>query len=144
MKTRNIRLRLRETFGDPIGSYAGDAPVGVRDEGGECVGCGLPIFRCECPTSGTCPACGMMLLGGECGCSGRLGLNEAIEPCDECGMYEVDGSCECKHMDEGDELGEVAPKGYEKIVKALKKEPSVDNPWAVAWSMRKKGIRPRK
>lgn len=36
-------------------------------------------------------------------------------------------------------LSEVAPQGFESVVKALKKNPSVDNPWAVAWSMKKKG-----
>jgi hypothetical protein len=36
------------------------------------------------------------------------------------------------------------PKGYEDVVKALKKEPDVDNPWAVAWSMKSKGIKPKK
>lgn len=29
----------------------------------------------------------------------------------------------------------VAPPGMEPVVKALKKEPSVDNPFAVAWAM---------
>jgi len=51
-------------------------------------------------------------------------------------------TCECG-MNEA-ELDEVAPEGYEDIVKALKKEPEVDNPWAVAWSMKKKGIEPKK
>jgi hypothetical protein len=34
---------------------------------------------------------------------------------------------------------EVAPPGGEKVVKALKKQGSVDNPWAVAWAMKNKG-----
>lgn len=34
---------------------------------------------------------------------------------------------------------EVAPPGFEKAVKAMKKEKSVDNPYAVAWSMKNKG-----
>lgn len=42
-----------------------------------------------------------------------------------------------------DELDEKAPPGYEKIVKGLKKDKNVDNPWAVAWSMKNKGIGPR-
>ncbi len=42
-----------------------------------------------------------------------------------------------------DEIIEVAPPGYEKVVKALKKNPNVDNPWALAWSMKKKGIKPK-
>lgn len=39
---------------------------------------------------------------------------------------------------------EDAPKGYEKVVKGIKKDKSVKNPWAVAWSMKKKGIKPKK
>lgn len=39
---------------------------------------------------------------------------------------------------------EVAPPGYEPVVKALKKQPEIDNPWAVAWSMKSRGIRPKK
>jgi hypothetical protein len=38
---------------------------------------------------------------------------------------------------------EVTPPGYEKIVKALKKEPGIQSPWAIAWSMKKKGITPK-
>lgn len=45
---------------------------------------------------------------------------------------------------ESDEIREVAPKGYEKIVKGLKRDGEVENPWAVAWSMKKKGIKPKK
>ena len=33
---------------------------------------------------------------------------------------------------------EVTPPGYEPVVKALKKKPGVDNPWAVAWAMKGK------
>lgn len=42
-----------------------------------------------------------------------------------------------------DELDEVTPPGYEKVVKGLKKNPKVDNPWAIAWSMKNKGIKPK-
>jgi hypothetical protein len=169
MRNENfIKSMLQEKFGDPIGSYAGDAPVGVRSVEESCAGCGCPVDQCECPDSGTCPVCGMMPVGGECNCGG---LNEASaepcsqcdmlevdgkcecsgskmaegegEPCSECGMLEVGGSCGCTHMSES-KLQEVAPEGYEKIVKALKKNPSIDNPWAVAWSMKKKGIKPKK
>ena len=41
--------------------------------------------------------------------------------------------CECS-MSEDEELDEVTPPGKEKVVKALKKQKGVDNPWAVAWS----------
>ena len=37
------------------------------------------------------------------------------------------------------ETDEVAPPGGEKLVKALKKNKDIDNPWAVAWSKYNKG-----
>ncbi len=37
---------------------------------------------------------------------------------------------------------EVAPPGFEKAVKAMKKDKEVENPYAVAWSMKKKGYKP--
>jgi hypothetical protein len=45
---------------------------------------------------------------------------------------------------EDDDLDEVTPKGYEKIVKGIKKSGTAKNPWAVAWSEKKKGIKPQK
>lgn len=39
---------------------------------------------------------------------------------------------------------EAAPKGYEKIVKGIKKSGTAKNPWAVANAMKKKGIKPKK
>lgn len=41
-------------------------------------------------------------------------------------------------------LAEVTPPGYEHVVKGLKKNPDVDNPWAVAWWMKGQGIHPKK
>ncbi len=38
-----------------------------------------------------------------------------------------------------DEVDEVAPPGGEKVVKALKKQKGVKNPFAVAWAMKNKG-----
>lgn len=35
------------------------------------------------------------------------------------------------------------PKGFEPVVKELKKKGGVANPWAVAWSMKNKGIKPK-
>jgi hypothetical protein len=35
-------------------------------------------------------------------------------------------------------VSEVTPPGYEDVVLALKKDSDVDNPWAVAWSMKNK------
>lgn len=49
-----------------------------------------------------------------------------------------------KVTDEVRAIDEVTPKSYEDVVMALKKEPEVKNPWAVAWSMKKKGIKPKK
>ncbi len=37
---------------------------------------------------------------------------------------------------------EVAPPGFEKAVKAMKKDKEVDNPFAVAWAMKNKGYKP--
>ena len=42
------------------------------------------------------------------------------------------------------DMCEVTPKGYEKVVKGLKKDKNVENPWAVANAMKKKGIKPKK
>ena len=133
---------LLEAFGDPIGSYAGETAVGVRDQRGAmeetsvCPDCGMmPIDgQCGCNADDVCPSCGMMAVGGSCGCGG--GVETA---CQECGMNELE--CECGY---NQSLDEVAPPGYEDIVKGLKKEPTVDNPWAVAWSMKNKGIKPKK
>lgn len=182
MRNSHITKSLQEKFGDPIGSYAGDAPVGVRsvdEHETHCASCGMPAVdgSCECHDDMVCHQCGMMPVDGLCGCEG---LHEAVEPCEACGMLEVDGSCGCTHMQEKESVEEnastskkceckcadcvkyshdsdkckcgskdlqkteVAPKGYEKIVKALKKEPSIENPWAVAWSLKKKGIRPKR
>lgn len=53
-----------------------------------------------------------------CGCMQQL---DEEETCSECGMM-------------APELDEKAPPGREKQVKALKKDPDVDNPFAVAWA----------
>ena len=39
---------------------------------------------------------------------------------------------------------EVAPPGWEGTVKAMKKHKDIDNPWALAWSMKKKGYKSHK
>jgi len=116
-----IAKKLYETFGEPIGSYAGEAPVGVRNEGGPCPDCGMmPIAGrcgCEADSSGVCSKCGMMPLDGICECysSGRhvnesscvcggngmkqgasceCGMRE-METCSQCGGMVEDGMCEC-------------------------------------------------
>lgn len=143
MKTHDIHTRLIEAFGDPIGSYAGNAPVGVRivDEDGTCPACGMmPIAGqcgCDAASEEICD-CGMPI--SQCKCEGHM--HEGVEPCEECGMYEVDGACGCTHMEEVD-LEEVTPPGHEKMVRGLKKDPSIDNPYAVAWAHHEKYGRPK-
>ena len=39
---------------------------------------------------------------------------------------------------------EVAPEGWEKTVKAMKDEPGIDNPYALAWWMKGKGYQSHK
>lgn len=160
MRYSRAHRTLQERFGDPIGSYAGDAPVGVRSEDGAvCSGCGMMMVdgACGCHESpcgcgapegdctcdmGVCPACGMIPIQGVANVTEGTG-------CSECGMTQGTGCSQCG-MTQGSgctherDVEEVAPKGYERVVKALKREPEVDNPWAVAWSMQKKGIRPKK
>lgn len=42
------------------------------------------------------------------------------------------------------DLAEVAPPGWEGTVKAMKKDKDIDNPWALAWSMKDKGYKSHK
>lgn len=90
-------LNLQEVFGEPIGSYAGDAPAGVRSEAATCPDCGMmPIDgSCDCDHSsgedegGVCGGCGMMVVDGRCGCS------HAAQVCPDCGMMPIGGNCGC-------------------------------------------------
>jgi hypothetical protein len=102
MQKKSTSNIIQERFGDPIGSYAGDAPIGVRDE------------------PEVCPECGMMSIDGNCECNDNIISSNGFMKLDE------------------DEIDEVAPPGDEKLVKALKKNPDIDNPWAVAWSIHNK------
>jgi hypothetical protein len=43
-----------------------------------------------------------------------------------------------------DNVAEVAPPGWEKTVKAMKKHDEIDNPYALAWSMKNKGYKSHK
>ena len=118
MKT-DIEAILLERFGDPIGSYAGDASVGVRSiEDHACATCGMkdcdcdhsiledetcsaslgPCKRVESKEEIICSECGMMPIEGEgCGCESP---SEA-EVCEECGMMSLEGEgCGCTHLDE--------------------------------------------
>lgn len=128
-----LTRKLYETFGEPIGSYAGDPPVGVRNEGSPCPDCGMmPIAGkcgCEAVAGDTCPKCGMMPVDGMCECYSGMsrhvnesgcgcGMNQSgtcecgmkeAEACDECGGMVEDGTCEC-----GREMKEEKRKGPSK------------------------------
>ena len=43
--------------------------------------------------------------------------------------------------EETDQIDEVAPPGFEGTVKAMKKHKEIDNPWALAWWMKNKGMK---
>lgn len=49
-------------------------------------------------------------------------------------------SLQYKHGKPVDGMKEVAPPGWEKTVKGMKKHKDIDNPWALAWSMKNKGM----
>lgn len=51
-----MRRILQERFGDPIGSYAGEAPAGVRSVD-------------EIDEAESCSECGYMEVEGSCGCT---------------------------------------------------------------------------
>jgi hypothetical protein len=55
-------------------------------------------------------------------------------------QYERPGQVNRARQIQGEpEINEVTPPGGEDVVRALKKKSGVDNPWAVAWSMKNKG-----
>jgi hypothetical protein len=49
-----------------------------------------------------------------------------------------------KHGISDKDLHESAPPGFEGTVKAMKKHKDIDNPWALAWSMKNKGYKSHK
>jgi len=79
---------------------------------------------------------------------------EEVSYCPECGYAHTEEKEDAKRAhekmgdvelyDELNDIDESAPAGYEKIVKTLKKQPGVKNAWAVANSMKNKGIHPKK
>lgn len=134
---------LAEIFGEPLGVTITEpikARIDLDKTAGICPDCGLmPVNgRCGCPAdvSGVCPHCGMLPIDGKCGCQPK---EMSSSGCGCGGMNQGGCVCEAKKK-----IKEVTPKGYEKIVKALKKEPDVDNPWAIVQAMKKKGIKPKK
>lgn len=66
---------------------------------------------------------------------------DAEAPCyDQYGMMQTELDDESNNCCQDEqELDEKTPPGGEKVVKALKKDKRVKNPWAVAWSMKNKG-----
>ena len=57
-------------------------------------------------------------------------------------MTKAEARANLKKKDEG--VAEVAPPGWEKTVKAMKKHDNIDNPFALAWSMKNKGYKSHK
>ena len=51
---------------------------------------------------------------------------------------------EQKPVQKEEVVAEVAPPGFEGTVKAMKKHKDIDNPWALAWSMKNKGYKSHK
>jgi hypothetical protein len=102
MNNERLRKILQETFGEPIGSYAGEIIVGVRDEK-VCPACGMMLVdgQCECNQAETCSSCGMLPVEAECNC-GSSSLGESCN----CGMNQVEVGCGCTH-NESEELEEV-------------------------------------
>jgi len=54
----------------------------------------------------------------------------------------AEGMCEGEGCEE--QVNEKAPEGWEGTVKAMKKHPEIDNPWALAQYMKKKGYKSHK
>jgi len=104
MNNEKLRKILQETFGEPIGSYAGESLVGVRDEQA-CPACGMMLVdgQCGCNQAETCSSCGMLPFETECNCgTSSLALGESCN----CGMNQVEVGCGCTH-NESEELEEV-------------------------------------
>jgi len=119
---------LQEKFGMPIGSYAGEPAIGVRDQ------------REGDLEELLCPGCGMMPVGGSCGC-------EQSEVCPRCGMMPlaVDAPCSCV-VAEAKKKGGPSKKTAKKILrgtKTFKQKMKKVEKWAedpaaaAAWMMHK-------
>ena len=115
---------LQEKFGMPIGAYAGEPAVGVRDQR---------------ESELLCPSCGMMPVDGACGC-------EHSDVCPKCGMMplSVDEPCSCMVAEA--KKGGPSKKTAKKILRGTKTfkekmkkvEKWADDPAAAAAWMTKK------
>lgn len=56
----------------------------------------------------------------------------------------VEETKEVQTLSETTQVAEVAPPGFEGTVKAMKKHKDIDNPFALAWSMKNKGYKSHK
>jgi hypothetical protein len=139
---------LAETFGEPIGSYAGNAPTGVmdtREAGMPCEECGMmsQSVESDCGCGGMesemCGMCGMP--ADQCSC-------EQASVCPMCGMMplELEGPCTCA-MTEAKKgpSKSTAKKILKGAVTATEKAKKVDswatNPWAAAnWMSKQAGV----
>lgn len=118
---------LLERFGDPIGSFAGQSSVGVRDER---------------DSLDVCPVCGMLPIAGKCGCQ------EEPQTCDGCGMLPpvANSNCGCGEIFEGKKKKGPSKKTARKILRGTKTfkqkmkkvEKWADNPAAAAAWMQHK------
>lgn len=136
-------------FGDPIGSYAGNAPVGALSELSCCPSCGsLPIEGetcCDGMGASMC-SCGCGMPEGEC--AGAIDYMGA--PCMNCGMMpeELGAQCGCVMAEAKRRKKKKGPtkKGAAKILKGadtfaqkMKKVSgwAENPPAAAAWMMHK-------
>jgi len=81
-----------------------------------------------------CGACKYFIEPG--GCKIVSGLIRPVDVCDKFDPRKKPGQGGNTVRAEFVTASEVAPPGYEHVVKALKKKPGVDNPFAVAWAMK--------
>lgn len=143
MNRRQISKTLLERFGDPIGTYAGQSTVGVRDEAEACSSCGMMPIKggCSCQGSDVCPRCGMMPAQVDKPCT--CGLSEG-KMCEMCGMEE--DVCECGIYEAKRKKKGPTKKTAQKILKGTKTfkekmkkvEKWADDPGAAAaWMMHK-------
>lgn len=149
--TAKVMRALLERFGEPLDEAFSDgqgvpSSAKKKDMGNRGFGARFDETSSAMPT--TCQQCG-----------GMMGLDE--DTCNSCGMMpysardvgmdESEGggrhpghssSCTCPDCSRpkgekvlaDDGLDEATPPGKERVVKALKKQKGVRNPWAVAWS----------